>query len=182
MKRCPACSFTFSDSHRVCDFDGTELVPDPERQSLMKVPKRFPHPRPGLKKPMLLTSLAVLGLFVSAVFIGYLESPPPSIPAIVRNQEAQNPPRSATQVARPPSQLDDAQKAIGPSKRAAGRSVRVAVSSPTRLRQRSVADSRSRNEAIASRRDSRRTSSEKSPKVVAILKTTWRVLKKPFDF
>ena len=87
MKYCPACNFTFSDSNRVCDFDGTELVQEAERQSLMTLPKRLPHSRPGLKKPMLLTSLAVLGLFLSAVFIGYLESPAPSIPAIVKDQE-----------------------------------------------------------------------------------------------
>jgi hypothetical protein len=181
MKHCPACNFTFPDFHRVCDFDGTELIQDPERQSLMRVPKRFPHPRRSLKKPMLLTSLAVLGLFLSAVFIGYLESPPPSIPAIVRNQESENSPR-VTPVARTTSQSDDVKRKPESSKRTGRRSVRVAVSSTARPRQRSVADSRSRNDVIAGTRDSKRTSGEKSPKVVAILKTTWKVLKKPFDF
>jgi hypothetical protein len=181
MKHCPACNFTFPDFHRVCDFDGTELVQDPERQALMRVPKRFPHPRRSLKKPMLLTSLAVLGLFLSAVFIGYLESPTPYIPAIVKNQEVQNSPR-LTHVARPTSQSDHVKKKTEPSKRTGSRSVRVAVSSTARLRQRSIADSRSRNDVIERTRDSKLTSAEKSPKIVAILKTTWKVLKKPFDF
>jgi type IV secretory pathway VirB10-like protein len=38
MKHCPACNFSFPDFHIVCDFDGTELVPDPERPSLVKSP------------------------------------------------------------------------------------------------------------------------------------------------
>jgi hypothetical protein len=36
MKHCPACNFSFPDFHIVCDFDGTELVPDPERPSLVR--------------------------------------------------------------------------------------------------------------------------------------------------
>lgn len=180
MKYCPACNFTFPDFHRVCDFDGTELIQDPERVSLMRVPKRFPHPQRSLRKPMLLTSLAVLGLFLSAVFIGYLESPAPSVP-IVRNQEGQNSPR-LTPDARTTSRTDEVRKKTERSKRSGNRGVRVADSSAARLRQRSVVDSRPRNDDIARTRDSKRTSSEKSPKVVAILKTTWKVLKKPFDF
>lgn len=178
MKHCPACNFTFPDFHRVCDFDGTELVQDSERQSLMTVPKRFPHSRPGLKKPMLLTSLAVLGLFLSAVFIGYLESPAPSIPTIAKNQAEQNSPR-VTPVASTTSQSDDVKQKTEPSKRTASRNVRVAASSTARLRRKSATDSRSRNEVVAGTRDSKRTSSEKSPRIVAALKTTWKVLKKP---
>ena len=185
MKHCPECNFTFPDFHRVCDFDGTELVLDPERKALMKVEPRLSHSRTGLIKPMLLTSLAVLGVFLSAVFVGYLESPAPSIPAIVRNEETENAPRSVTTVERPTSQSDvkkDVKKTLT-SKRTGSRSVKVAASSTARLHRKSAPDSRSRNEVIAYTQDSKRTSSEKSPpKVVAILKTTWRFLKKPFDF
>lgn len=182
MKHCPACNFSFPDSHRVCDFDGTELVLDPERQSLIKVPERFPRPRPGLKKPMLLTSLAVLGVFLSAVLIGYLESPAPSIPAIVKHQEVQNSPRSLTPVARTTKQLAEDRVTAAASRTVSRSRNKSAVSSTARLRQKSAADSRSRNDVIARTQDSKRTSNEKSPKVVAILKTTWKVLKKPFDF
>jgi hypothetical protein len=182
MKHCPACNFSFSDSHRVCDFDNTELVPDPVRQSLMKLKPRLLHSRPSLKKPMLLTSLAVLGLFLSAVFIGYLESPAPSIPAIVKDQAAQNSPGNLTEVARTIEQLADVKKTTEPSKRTAGRGRNNLAVSTARLRQKNVAESRPRNDDIARTRDSKRTSNEKSSKIAAILKTTWRVLKKPFDF
>lgn len=181
MKHCPACNFSFPDFHRVCDFDGTELVADPERRSLMKVPKRFPPPRRSLKTPMLLTSLAVLGVFLSAVLIGYLESPAPSIPVAVKNQETQNSPRSLTPVARPTSQLAEVKKTIEPSKPDRSRTRKLAVST-ARLRHKNVADSRSKSEVATTRADSKRPSNDKSPRIVAVLKTTWKVLKKPFDF
>lgn len=182
MKHCPSCNFTFPDIHRVCDFDGTELVLDPERQSLVKVKPHFSNPRPGLKKPMLLTSLAVLGLFLGAVLIGYLESPAPSIPAIVKHQELKRSPRSLTPIARTSGQLADDKATAAPSRTVSRSRNKSALSSTARLRQKSAADSRSRSGIIARTKDSKRSSNEKSPKVVAILKTTWKVLKKPFDF
>ena len=202
MKHCPECNFTFPDFHRVCDFDGTELVLDPERQSLMKVNSRHSYLRLGLKKPMLLTSLAVLGLFLSAVFIGYFESPAPSIPAIVKDQESRHSSRNLTPIAKRSEQLAEDKLATAPSRTVSSRIVRRSrnrsvISSTARLRRKSAADS-SRNEVIARTQatplrhsraarlawtqDSKRTSNDKSPKIVAILKTTWRVLKKPFDF
>ena len=30
MKRCPKCDFSFASFHHVCDFDGTDLIDDPE--------------------------------------------------------------------------------------------------------------------------------------------------------
>jgi hypothetical protein len=36
MKHCPACNFNFPDFHKVCDFDGTALVADPEPLALVK--------------------------------------------------------------------------------------------------------------------------------------------------
>jgi hypothetical protein len=180
MKYCPACNFTFPDSHVLCDFDGAELVQDSQQQSLTKVPKRSPHPRFGLKKAMLVTSLAVMGLFVSAVIIGYLKSPIPSIPVIVKNQGRQDAPLQ-TPVSSTSSPSENVEK-TEPLKRTGNRSLRVASSSKPRLRQRPVADDRSRNDVIARTEVPKHSSSEKSPKVVAILKTTWKVLKKPFDF
>lgn len=182
MKHCPMCNFTFPDFHRVCDFDGTELVLDPKRQSLMKVDSRHSYPRHGLKKPMLLTSLAVLGLFMSAVFVGYLESPAPSIPAIVKTQEVQNFPRNLTPTARASRQVAVGKLTAAPSRTVSRSRNRSVVSSTARLRRKPAADSRSRTEVIARTKDSKRTSNEKSPKIVAVLKTTWKILKKPFDF
>ena len=185
MKYCPACNFTFSDSHSVCDFDGNELVQGPEPKSLMRVPQPFSHRRPGLRKPMLLTSLAVLGLFVSAVFIGYLESPAPSIPALVKDQKSQQSSPDLTPIAKTSGQLVDAESTAAPSRIVSSRTVRrsrnrAMIASTARLHRKS-ADS-SRHPVVARTQDSKRTSNEKSPKIVAVLKTTWRVLKKPFDF
>lgn len=181
MKHCPSCNFSFPDFHRVCDFDGTELVLDPERQSLMRVNPRRSYPRPGLIKPMLLTSLAVLGVFLSAVFIGYLESPAPSIPAIVKHQETQPSPPGLTPIASTSGQLAEDKLTVAPSRTVHRSRKTSAVSSTARVRRKSGADT-SRNEVIARTPDTKRTSNEKSPKIVAVLKTTWRVLKKPFDF
>ena len=180
MKHCPACNFSFPDSQGVCDFDGTELVLDPEQQSLMKVKQPSAFPQPSLKKPMLLTSLAVLGVFLSAVFIGYLESPAPSIPT-VKNQEAQKSPPNPTPVARTAEQLADVKKTTESLKPAVSRNRNKPAVSNARRRQRD-AESRLRDDELAGTRDSKRTSTEKSPKIVAVLKTTWKVLKKPFDF
>lgn len=182
MKYCPTCNFSFPDFHRVCDFDGSELVLDPERQSLVKANPRYSYPRHGLKKPMFLTSLAVLVLFLSAVFIGYLESPAPSIPAIVNTQEVQNSPRSLTPTARTSGQLAEDKLTAAPSCTLRRNRNKSVVSSTARLRRKLAVDNRSRNEVIARTQDSKRASNEKSPKILAVLKTTWKVLKKPFDF
>ncbi|HEX5702133.1 MAG TPA: hypothetical protein VFX97_02815 [Pyrinomonadaceae bacterium] len=150
----------------------------------MRVPQPFSHPRPGLKKPMVLTSLAVLGLFLSAVFIGYLESPAPSI-AIVTDHKSQQSSRAVTPVAKTDGQLAHDKSTVSPSRIVSSRTVRrsrnrSATPSTARLHRKS-ADS-SRHAVVARTQDSKRTSNEKSPKIVAVLKTTWRVLKKPFDF
>jgi hypothetical protein len=63
MKHCPACNFTFPDFHLVCDFDGTELIPDPERLSLIKIPARRSHLRAVIVSPKALTAVAIVGLF-----------------------------------------------------------------------------------------------------------------------
>jgi hypothetical protein len=180
MKHCPACNFSFPDTQGVCDFDGTELIMDPGQQSLMKVKQPRAFPQPSLLKSMLLTSLAVLGIFLSAVFIGYLESPSPSVPT-VKNQEAQKSPPNLTTVAKTTGPVAEAKKTNEPSTRTVSRSRNKSAFSTARLSQRHT-ENRPRNEEIAQTRDSKRTSSEKSPKIVAVLKTTWRVLKKPFDF
>src|SRR4030095_5022012 len=72
MKHCPACNFTFPDFHRVCDFDGTELVPDPERPSPIK--PRSSRLRCTLKSPLFSLTLVTIGLFGIALVIGRHES------------------------------------------------------------------------------------------------------------
>ncbi len=181
MKHCPACNFSFPDFHRVCDFDGSELVSDPERKSLVKLPPQPEPRRPSLKSPMLWTSLAVLGVFASAVAIGYLESPPPSIPAVTNKFETRNSDARLADIPKSSTESTGAKKAARTSKRMTRNRDALVVSANARLRQ-TVADNRFRIPAVAQEHNVKRSSGESSPKLVAILKTTWKVLKKPFDF
>ena len=189
MKSCPACNFSFPDSHHVCDFDGATLVPDPERPPVIK-----PSPRPSrfqrfLKSRMLLASLAMLVLFLSAVLFG-LHNSNGELPPIVKEP----PSPSSVSVARAPAQ-SPAQTSKGFSKRSGVRNLnRLSGSSSASLRrealaQRSVAQQqrtadtkRTQKQEIARRRDGQKSADEKEPKLTAILKTTWNVLKKPFRF
>src|SRR5436305_5127593 len=90
MKHCPRCNFTFADFHRVCDFDGAELIDDPERpSSFMKASPLRSRFWQVLKSPLFLAGLGVVGLLASALVIGYYDSPgQPN--TIVRNQSSQN--------------------------------------------------------------------------------------------
>src|SRR5687768_16455432 len=100
MKQCPTCHFTFADFHHVCSFDGTDLVPYEKPQSLMRVAQPPAQPRLSLKPSMSLTSVAVLTVFLSAVLIGYLKSPNPSIPAVVIQERDANSVSSSTHAER----------------------------------------------------------------------------------
>lgn len=200
MKQCPMCHFTFADFHRVCTFDGTELVPYEKPQSLMKVAQPPTHPGLSLKPSMSLTGVAVLTVFLSAVLIGYLKSPNPSIPAVVMQERDANSVSSSTRAGRITEPFPAETKIAARATRVRGnQNRRVATSnvplevarvvvrspSPTIAQQREVPQT-SRvyrpDATIARRQEVPRASREKSPKVVAILKTTWKVLKKPFDF
>src|ERR1041385_8164489 len=79
MKHCPACNFTFPDFHLVCDFDGTELAPDPQRLALIKLPVQRSFVPPLKISTRALTAMAIVGLFLGAAFISY--QLPPSRPA-----------------------------------------------------------------------------------------------------
>ena len=175
MKHCPACNFSFPDFHLVCDFDGTELVPDGKHLALIKLPARQSSARRLMKSPQMLTALTVLGLFLTATVIAYqqmtfrstgtLLAVAPLIPIL--NTPTRSTPTTS------PSKLT----------RRTRSSTRAPHSSPVRS---SVAKRR------YERRDERRSYQtevihpqpppEKPPRFVAALKTTWRVLKRPFGF
>lgn len=200
MKQCPTCHFTFADFHSVCTFDGTELVPYEKPQSLMKVAQPPTPPRLSLKPSMSLTSVAVLTVFLSAVLIGYLKSPSPSIPAVVIQEGDANSVSSSARGGRiterfsaEPRIAKQATRFRGNQNRRVatskaplkGTQVVVRTPSPTIPRPREVQQTwrvYPPNAPIARRQEVPKASREKSPKVVAILKTTWKVLKKPFDF
>lgn len=200
MKQCPTCHFTFADFHSVCTFDRTDLVPYEKPQSLMRVPPPPTHTRLRLRPLMSLTSAAVLTIFLSAVLIGYLKSPNPSIPAVVIQEREANSVSSSTRADRITERFSAETRMPARATRVSGnKNRRVATSkaplevtrvvvrspSPTMAKLRDVPQT-SRvyppNAAIARPREVQQASHGKSPKVVAILKTTWKVLKKPFDF
>jgi hypothetical protein len=199
MKQCPTCHFTFADFHSVCTFDGTELVPYEKPQSLMKVAQPPPHSRLSLKPSMSLTSVAVLSVFLSAVLIGYLKSPNPSIPAVVIQEGDASSVSSTTRASRTKETGAESKRIARTTRVRGNQNRRVATSkvpleetrvvvrspSPTMARPREAPQT-SRvyppNAPIARQREVQPASREKPRKVVAILKTTWKVLKKPFDF
>jgi hypothetical protein len=197
MKHCPACNFSFPDFHRVCDFDGTELVSDPQRPSLVKASAGPSGFRRILKSPILLTSLSILALFSSAVLIGYVESankPSPLVPPVVKAPPSPPSLSVARASKQPPAQV----KTPIPSKRDSIRTLNKSPGSTSasrrrqgqataartlaRLPQKTSIETRSQKSEIARQTEPQQVSNEKQPKLVSILKTTWHVLKKPFKF
>src|SRR5712675_1417448 len=79
MKRCPKCDFSFADFHHVCDFDGTDLVDDPETLpvspgvSALVAATQYRFLR-LVKSPVFLIALALAGLVSSALLIGYYDA------------------------------------------------------------------------------------------------------------
>ena len=218
MKHCPACNFTFPNFHLVCDFDGTELVPDPERPSPIK-----PHPsrlRRTLKSPLFSLTLVTIGLFGIALVIGRYESDN-QYKALVQVQPSLNLPRRLKPAPKPTASV--AAELNLPARARTSRTVRalsprvrrnpsMALINPksnSRFQRREVARTDRRTSEVArtdartsevSRIDRRasevtrtdrkasevaridRRASEKEPKLTAVLKSTWRVIKRPFQF
>jgi len=183
MKHCPACNFSFPDFHIVCDFDGSELVQDPQRLALIKLPARKSFIRQFMTSPKTLTALAILGLFCVAAFIAYQQmtsrssrtllavnvaTPAPETPAAVRVVER-----------RKPSTL--ASKSGNPRRRSMSLQHSSSVSSSVVRNRHEKRNDQLPGEAELARR-SEQQPPKKQPKVVAMLKTTWRVLKRPFSF
>ena len=190
MKHCPACNFSFPDSRYVCDFDGTQLVADRARPPVAK-PSRPSRIRRILESPMLLTTLGMLVLFLSAILIGHLNSA--DIPPVVKDEPA----RPSLAVAqgsdkdsRPPaiiktrsrSQRARIRNSNTFAQSASVRLPRPATSGLARARQNNSVEDRGKKSEVAGQRAERRSSEEKQPKLIAIMKTTWNVLKKPFKF
>jgi hypothetical protein len=76
MKHCPECEFTFDDQQEVCDFDGTKLLIVPERPPAFKSVSFAPPPfvRRLVASRGGLATLALVGVALSALLIGYYDS------------------------------------------------------------------------------------------------------------
>ncbi len=199
MKHCPKCDFTFADFYSVCEFDGAELVDDPEhppssvRASLP--PSRF---RRVLKSLVFFTGLLVVAVLASALMIGYYDAANQS-KSIAGNQPSQNsiaspvlPEQTSVQ---PPAQIQkpatsSRASALSNSKRteksaSTSRSNgRPATASPSLARLQSPTPARNQpsRSPTALQRESKDTANQKKPKLTAMLKTTWHLLKTPFKF
>jgi hypothetical protein len=221
MKYCPACNFSFPDFHHVCDFDGTELVPEPPRKPANEA--RSSRFRSALKSPAFISVLLAITLLSSAILIGYLDLPYQS-PSAVTTQATPDSTNDAAAPA-PPSQQPHGlarrlAHAMGRSKShvtarhetttarlgskrhqgffaspvqnaeiarsresqessnsRAKNAPAAAVTAPTAAK-----TSAPRNTQIAGSRSFEPVSHQKEPKLTAMLKTTWHVLKKPFKF
>ena len=199
MKRCPKCDFTFADFHRVCDFDGTSLLDDPERPpSFVKYRSPQTRFRRVLKSPLFLDGVAVAALLATAFLIRYYHSPTgaESMAANQPSQEAFVSPVSPAQHATPPAQRQPQTKAPAAATRAAVQhnSKRTEQSSSPARREGTASRQLARvyspipvtnraPESTAARQTEREDpANRKDPKLIAMLKTTWRVLKKPFKF
>lgn len=238
MKHCPSCDFTFADFHHVCDFDGTELVPDPERPSLVKATSRAACIRRWLRSPLFLVGLLTVGLLSSGLLIGYYDSASQSA-SLAKDEAGQ-----ASTAAALPAPVPE-QKSVKTKTPVASRSVKdhassvplrrstvpnsvarvyqrrlVATRSPRQTAERAEAEQISQTPLVAARWSKPETSQSaqpveiprttayesRSPRPVtaqmdprqssrpqpalrekdsgftAMLKTTWRVLKRPFKF
>ena len=94
MKRCSECEFTFEDQQQFCDFDGTELTVVPEPfPSFKKVPVPATIPSLFVRVARSRVSVAVLalaGVMLSALLIGYFEAASQPNIAIASNAESRN--------------------------------------------------------------------------------------------
>ena len=95
MKRCSQCEFTFEDPQQFCDFDDTELTVVPEPFPSFKkvsVPATM-LPSPFVRVARSRVSVAVLalaGVMLSALLIGYFEAASQPNIAIASNAESGN--------------------------------------------------------------------------------------------
>jgi hypothetical protein len=148
MKRCPKCDFSFVNFHHVCDFDGTDLVDDPETLPVSPgvsalvaaTQSRFLR---LIKSPVFLIVLALAGLVSSALLVGYYDaaSQPNSIaesPAVRDSVVSLVPP--AQPPARPPARIVTRAPSTTPSEIGKPKAAKDLSST----RERSVTASRSR--------------------------------------
>jgi hypothetical protein len=183
LKYCPRCNFTFADFHHLCDFDGAELISAPERPSNAS---RASLLRRSLKSPVLLSAVGLCAVVSSAFLIGYFEvvnqttsvvktepSPTISAPAIPAAPDSQSPAANQTGAV-----LHETARRSTES--SSMRRPRAASATLARIRPQSRKTLK--RVEVAKRTESAQAASKKDPILTAMLKTTWRVLKKPFSF
>jgi len=182
LKYCPRCNFTFADFHHVCDFDGAELISaaQPVNGSRPSLLHRC------LKSPVLLASIGLCAVVASAFLIGYFEVVNQTT-STVKTEPSLTLPATALPLAsdtQSPATNKTALVSQGKTRRSTESSStrRQRTASATVARLRLQRRNTSKRSEIARRTESPQTASKKDPILTAMLKTTWRVLKKPFSF
>ena len=183
LKYCPRCNFTFADFHHVCDFDGAELISAPERPSNGSRPSLL---RRCLKSPVLLASVGLCAVVASAFLIGYFEVVNQTT-STVKTEPSLTLPATALPLASDTQSPATNKTAVVPQEK-----TRRSTESSSKRRQRTASTTvarlhpqprnTSKRSEIARRTESPQPASKKDPILTAMLKTTWRVLKKPFSF
>lgn len=218
MKRCSQCEFTFEEHQQFCDFDGTELTVVPEPFPSFKkvtvpvsvVPSIFLR---VARSRVSVAILALAGVMLSAVLIGYFESGSQPNIDIASKAESQN---GMISIAQDPSESSDqakpeevvksrfisTQRTIKADEKSVASSKKKSpsTSKPEGTKRRFGKANRellARNQKMGSQKansepvarnqnrpdDSKSQSSKRGDsKVVAILKKTGRILKRPFEF
>jgi hypothetical protein len=103
MKRCPKCDFSFADFHDRCDFDGSDLVEDPETLpvspavSALAAATKSPFLR-LVKSPVFSTALGLAGVMSSLLLLVYYDAANQSS-SIGESQAARDSPGSPDSIA-----------------------------------------------------------------------------------
>jgi hypothetical protein len=183
LKYCPRCNFTFADFHHLCDFDGAELISAPEPPSNSSRPSLL---RRCLKSPLLLAAVGLCAVVSSAFLIAYFEAVNQTT-SVVKTE----PPATTFPIALPAAP-DTQSPATNKSASVSQAKTRRPTESFSTRRQRTASTTvarlghQPRNSTnkleVARRTEPQRAANKKDPILTAMLKTTWRVLKKPFSF
>jgi hypothetical protein len=205
LKYCPSCNFTFADFHHVCDFDGTELVSDPER-ALAEVAPRPSLVRRCLKSPGFLAAAGLIAVVSSAVLIGYFDilqqtrpartDAPPNALEVAAAVTTDLPTQQAsvkrvvtsTHQIRRAKHSTTASTHFVQSRREVERPQLARSPSPNRPNYqpqpspRQSAKAQGSEVALPTKSQPPAREKAKESLVTAMLKSTWRVLKKPFKF
>ena len=181
MKYCPRCNFTFADFHQACDFDGAELVSAPEPPLNGSRPSLL---RRCLKSPVLVAAVGLCAVVSSAFLIGYFEVTNQTQP-ITQTEPSSRIPSPEIPVVADSKPAQPAQAPIPPTRSAVVHNRATRQSSSNRTIARLSKPQTKKNSAkpeLVRNSNRQEVSRDKDPMLTAMLKTTWRVLKKPFKF
>jgi len=219
MKRCSECEFTFEDYQQFCDFDGTELTVVPEPFPSFKKVSVPVTVLPSLllrvaRSRVSLALLALAGLMLSALLIGYFESGSQPNIDIASNAESRNEvisvpqgPSESSDQAKPeegakPRFISTQRRIIADEESVASAKKKSPATSTSEGNKRRLEkanrelltrnqkmgspkanpESLARNQKGLDGSKSQSSRQRRDSKVVAILKKTGRLLKRPFEF